>query len=207
MSRILCLLFVVFASHVAFAQTESVENCTQQQDQVVHLLNAKNAAELAKVMADVGTKEGFQLLKAYRVFELSPRSTVAARNLLSTIPASEQANDVWLEIIRDTIGSYCIKSDKKYWAVEGTQDGYPQALSKAILLAPEFLEPYIRYSIVAVAANETNSLYADQMVKVCKVDRSRFAKSFSQLSVADQKEIRNRIFDPTHCRALYVHEQ
>ena len=205
MPRVLCLCLVILGSYAAPAQTPD-EDCTQP-NQVVHLLNAKNAAELARVMAEVGTKDGFQLLRAYRIFELSPQSVVAARNLLSTIPASEKANDTWLEIISATTESYCPKSDREYDAVEGTQDGYPQALSKAILLAPELLEPYIRYSIIAVTANETNSLYADQMVRVCKVDRSRFAKSFSQLSAADQTEIETKIFDPTHCRALYVHEQ
>jgi len=88
-------------------------------------------------------------------------------------------------------------------ALARVQNNFPRILAKAVELAPDYMEPYINYALIAL---HPHSDYAVQMQRVCRNRPQQFRKTIAALSEADRKWFKTEVFDPKSCRAIAIPE-
>lgn len=140
------------------------------------------------------------LLLAYREFQLTHDQKRAA-SFLQLIPTNESEQLAFLTL-GDSLCAGELKTDMEQLAA--VRDGLPHQLAKAVVLAPAFLNRYIRYSLVA--CRDPHSDFAVRMQEVCAGHRKRFLVSVRQLSLEEQRQLRAHVFEVETCRALAVPE-
>jgi hypothetical protein len=137
---------------------------------------------------------------ATQLFRLQPTAE-NARLILSYIPKDEKEYSMWEELS----DSLC---DEESVADMGTLGKLEfellHQLSRAVLLVPNHMAAYVRFSTMAVS--DPNSDYAVQMQAVCQAQRANFLKAVNSLPLGQRYWFEDHIFDVNKCRALALPE-
>jgi len=144
-------------------------------------------------------RAGFVL--AFRSFQLQPRSKDAAERLLRMIPTDDTQQKV-LMMRGDSLCDAESVADMR--AMAQVNENFPRELARAVLLAPNFLASYVRFSIVAV--QDPHSEYAVEMKKVCQKAHPSFVRAVNQLSEKERRVLTTQVMDANSCRVISVPE-
>ncbi len=141
-----------------------------------------------------------EVAAAFRRFELQPRSQAQAVGLLQKIPSDQNQHELILALAAATCED---ESDLELEALARIQNEFPRMLAKAVRLAPDYLEAYVRYALIAL---NPHSDYAIQMQSVCRNIHRRFTMAVATLSETDRKWFKTEVIDPKSCRAIAIPE-
>jgi hypothetical protein len=196
---ILLSAIIASASYSQVAVSES-EHCKTQHIaadiEAADTLQSLSALRKANTVLPI-----LDFLLSYRTFEIE-KSAVNAAALLKRIPQTEQQ-----EIIRYTISGHdCFGlTEKETNALDSEYDGLSPLLQKAIMLAPQFMDRYVSYSLLATM--DVHSDYTDRMVPVCRKYHAQFLRSVSLLPPESRQWMRKHLFDPERCKSLNPQEE
>lgn len=140
------------------------------------------------------------VVSAFRAFELQPRSQTLAVALLKRIPVDQAQHEVILALDSAICDD---ESDAEMKALARVQNDFPRMLARAVRLAPEYMDAYVNYALIAL---NPHSDYAVQMQGVCRNLHQRFTKAVGELSEADREWFKTEVLDPESCRAIAVPE-
>jgi hypothetical protein len=194
------LASIVLIAFLAVAASAKDESCTH----VVALARMARAASLRNLRdARSSAGDGYRadLVSAWRAFRLQPSSRAAAAKLLALIPQSEDQQTALM-----TLGdSLCdAESLGDISVLAGVQEGMPKALARAVLLVPELMPGYARYSLESV--QDPHSDFAVRMRSVCLQAHRDFLRSVESLDQGDREWFRLHVMVPETCRVLAMPE-
>jgi hypothetical protein len=168
--------------------------------EVRYLVSMAKAPSIAAVRnSRIGVPAGYRadLVGAYRLFQLQPRSESAADDLLRLVPSNGSQQNVVM-----TLGdSLC--SDESFaemGVLARIRDNLPLQLSRAVSLAPSHMRSYIAYSRTATL--DPHSDYAVRMQSVCLQKHEAFVKALNELPQELQRGISGYVIKPDTCRAI-----
>ena len=126
----------------------------------------------------------------------------ASWGLLSNLPTTE--NELTALMTLPDWHEGATKSQADMFRLAAVYDKWPRLLAVAVRRFPEYLPAYIRYGRLAVM--DAHSDYTGHEQTVCRSDPKRFAEAVRTLSVDDQDFIRQHVFNPDTCHAIFVSE-
>lgn len=187
-------VLMLAASLIAFVPGIYAENCNEVAvlAQIVH---AKSTSRLPEDGS--GNSYRLRLVTAYRRFQLQPRSKPAAEGLLREIPANDSQQT---EIM--TMGDSLCKEESlaDMESLAQVSEGFAGELTRAVLVAPEFLPEYVQYSVVAVS--DPHSDYAVQMKKGCKPLHAKFIRAVRQMPEQSRQLFTGHVMNPDTCSVI-----
>ena len=133
---------------------------------------------------------------------LDASSQEASHGLLTNLPTTEDELIALMTLPDWHEGA--TKSQADMMRLAAVYESWPRLLAVAVRRFPEYLPPFIRYGRLAVM--DAHSDYTGHEQTVCRSDPKRFAESFRTLSVDDQDFIRQHVFNPDTCHAIFVSE-
>jgi hypothetical protein len=198
---VLAMLAVASAAFAQIEPTKSQTDHCRQQKQLAAIETARNLEELSMLRKQSGATSDAAFFIAYRAFELK-QSPENAANLLKLTPQTERE-----EVARYAIdGHNCYEvTDKEYSALDSMYDGLSPLLARAVMQAPQLMDKYVSYSLLATM--DVHSDYPQQMVSVCRAFHPQFINAVSRLSEENRSWMRKRIFNPERCKSLYKQEE
>jgi hypothetical protein len=194
-------LVLIIASSVACGQEVSNTEHCKIQKLAADIELATSVRELAGLQKTSNAPDTISFFAAYRTFQIKKSSANAAA-LLKVIPKTEQE-----EMTRYSISGHdCFGlSEKEDNALDSQYDELSPLLGQAILLAPQFMNRYVSYSLFATM--DVHSDYTQQMVPVCQRFHPQFMSAVSSLSEKDRKWMRRHLFNPERCTNLNMQEE
>jgi len=133
---------------------------------------------------------------------LNPSSQAASRGLLENIPTTD--HELMLLFTLPDWHEGATTSAAQMKLLDQIYEAWPRLLGAAALRFPQFLSAYIRYGRLAVS--DIHSDYTGYERTVCRANHSAFLSAFSILSSDDQAYIRTQVFDPDHCKPIFLSE-
>ena len=193
------LSLLVSSAAFAFGQEEAAD--CKQVPVWVQAMHARSWAELSRLRSTGDNSYATQVVFAFRGRELRPTDHGAALALLKLIPHSREETGIWYEFNMPICQNVDFKELEKLGRVEEKQ---PRAFARAVLVAPEEMRAYVRYSLESVG--NPHSDYAQQMARVCRVKHAEFLDAVQDLEADELKWFRTGILEPKGCRALHLPE-
>ena len=164
------------------------------------IARTESLKSLAEVKKDAPSGIVIEVVAAFRAFELQPKSRTLAASLLGQIPKDETQQ----EVLSTLDASICDdESDTEISALARVKYGLPRLLAHAVEIAPEYMNAYLNYSLIALSPH---SDYAVQMQRVCRNRPQQLRNAIAALSKADRNWFTSVVFDPKRCRAIAVPE-
>jgi hypothetical protein len=197
---VLVLLSLVTASAADCQTASETEHCRTQK-LAARIETASNLKELSELRKDQAAPIPLDFFFAYRSFEIE-KSPENAAALLKLTPQTEQQETARYDISGHNCYGLTEEEDR---ALDSQYDGFSPLLAKAIMLAPQFMDRYVSYSLLATM--DVHSEYTDDMVPVCRKFHSQFLRAVSQLSAKDQQWMKEHLFNPERCKSLYNKEE
>ena len=191
-----CVLLFVSLSQVPHALGASHIACDQVHA-AARIARAKSLRVVAEERAKPIGSYVVDLVSAFRTAELQPRSRVAAAGLLAKIPSDEAQHAVILALDSALCEG---ELDAELDVLARVKYALPRELARAVELAPEYIDAYVRYSLHAAPSPHTD--YAIQMQKVCRDLHVKFVKAVDALPESDREWFGRGVFDPKRCRAI-----
>jgi hypothetical protein len=137
-----------------------------------------------------------------RWLAISPGSTAAARGLLQTVPATEKEA---LELMALADPPEEVSASNTAMSVLGNiHDHWPQLVARAALRFPESMKSYVAF--LPLVTIDMHSNFTGNAQQVCKKFPKQFRSAVAALPKEDREYVRGRVFDPDHCRAIFVSE-
>lgn len=133
---------------------------------------------------------------------VSPRSVTAARGVLETVPANEEEQSQFMQIM-DAPDETTV-ADGDMAALEMIHQQWPELMARAVALAPDLLQNFVNY--LPMAPNDIHSNFTASAAQVCKKSPAAFRLAFSALPEKDREYVHNKVFEAEHCQAIFVPE-
>ena len=173
----------------------------RQIEAMAEMARASSVSLLQKAKQRAGDDYRAQLVYAYRAFQLQPSLKSAAAKLLSLIPKNEAEQTVAM-----TLGDSLCDSELvgDMLALSRVNEGLGRQLTRAVIVAPEFLTAYVEYSLDAI--DDPHSDYAAQMKTVCQDRHSAFLGAFNGLPADKQARFARYVMRPDDCHVIAVPE-
>lgn len=168
---------------------------------MARMARAPSIAALSEDMERAGGSYRAKTVFAARAFQLDPTNAQAATRLLSLTPQDRDQETVW-----GSFGlAFCTtETDDDMAALGRLGANLPSLLAAAVLLRPQAMPQYVRYSLLAVG-NPHND-HTVQMERVCRSKPTEFRAGVEMLRSDEKSWFRSRIFDGRRCRALHKPE-
>jgi len=146
-------------------------------DSIASMARAKTTVALLNARRASPDTYRAQLVFAYRAFELRPGGKTEAEHLHALIPTTDDQRGVVL-----TLGDLLCDGETgaDELSLSRVRDGIARNWSEAVILAPQFMPRYVRYSLDAVS--DPHSDYAIRMEYVCKHDHAHFMSAVKALA-------------------------
>ena len=196
--------FAVAITWSALPQTQSavaqIDHCKQQK-RSVEIESAQSFQELSKLHATWNSSAQLDFFFAYRTFELK-KSPETAATLLRLTPQTEQQEAARYEISGHNCSGL---TEQESRALDSMYDGLSPLLQQAVMVAPQLLDKYVSYSLLATM--DVHSDYPNQMIPVCRAFHPQFINAVSRLPDRDRKWMTKHLFDPGRCKSLFNPEE
>jgi hypothetical protein len=137
-----------------------------------------------------------------RWLALSPGSQVAMRGLLKNIPATEK-EAVDLMALSDPPEEISA-SENAMLTLGNIHDQWPKLVAHAVILAPDGMQNYVSY--LPLATTDIHSHFTGNARSVCRKFPGKFRLALAGLSQKDRDYVRSKVFDPDHCKPIFVSE-
>jgi len=167
----------------------------------VRMASAKSERSLKSANKQAGNTYRSRLVFAFKEFQFHSTSKAHANALLDLIPASATQHQTVVTLADAVCNGESLQDMEKLAKIS---EGFASALSKAVMLAPEHIDNYVAYALVATG--DPHSDYAERMQRVCHHWHSRFLSAVSHLSSADRQQFEKHVMKSQSCTALAVPE-
>lgn len=199
---LLCLfLLLLFSSYLLLAQTAPVANPAPDYKLLTAMSVCGNVECLNGYREQAGSTKLGRIVYYEKWLLLEPSKT-AAEGLLRNIPDSqaEQRQMMTLSEWREDT----TKSTKDIETLAQIYEQWPGSVADAVMVFPQYLPVYIRYGLLA--PNDVHSDYTGNEERVCRNDRAQFQAAFQRLDGKTQAHLRQYVFNPDKCRAVFISE-
>ena len=137
-----------------------------------------------------------------RWLALSPRNTVAAHGLLQNIPSTEKETEDLMALSDPPEGINASEHDML--ALGNIHDQWPKLAAHAVILAPDRMQNYVAY--LPLATTDMHSNFTGNAQTVCNKLPKEFRLALDRLPQKDRDYVRNKVFDPDHCKPIFMSE-
>jgi hypothetical protein len=163
---------------------------------IAKMANAQSSKALKRLQPAAGNSYRARLVFTFRRFEVEPTITTAPA-VLDLLPQNESHSEDWQSLS----GWICDQEkDKDVKSLAKLQTRMSRDFAKAVILRPEKMFQYVSYPVILGLAPHDD--FAEQMVRVCRQQHSRFVAAVNQLPERDRAWFLRTVFEPSGCRAL-----
>jgi len=124
-----------------------------------------------------------------------------AGRLLQRLPRDEAERAAWLELADDSCAPL---SRRQFSALGRLSDGAPEAVSRAAVLAPSFMDAYVRF--VLEQSRTVDPEIMDHVGLVCRRRHAAFVAAVRRLPGADLRWFTAKVFEPVGCKEIRLPE-
>jgi hypothetical protein len=165
------------------------------------LARAKSLAALRDASRDAGNDYRLHLIRAFRSFQLQPRSKEAAARLLSMVPGDDAQQKIVLTL-GDSLCDSESAADMK--ALAQVNERFARELATAVLIVPSLLPRYLAYSTIAV--QDPHSDYAVEMERVCRAFGPMFTRALGELPEDKIRVFTTQVMKADACQPIAIPE-
>lgn len=195
--RNICLNFVIAILSVLAAHGQTCAEITA----AAEMARARSTTALLDASKHAGEGYRSRFVRAFRSFQLQPRSKESAIHLLELIPAGDEQQKTVMTL-GDSLCEEESLADMK--ALAQVNEGLAREVARAVLLVPTLLPRYLEYATVAV--QDPHSAYAVEMKRVCRALGADFSRAVEQLPGDKKRVFGTQVMNPSGCKPLAIPE-
>lgn len=196
-----CGAAILVITMLVRAQLYADQITCEQTAAMARMARARTSSELKAARDKAGKSYLAQLVSAYKGFRLSPNSRSAAEQLLLLIPKDDEQ----LGMVFSLGSVLCDREPITDMETLGpVGDDMANQLSKAVLIAPQYMATYVAHSLNEVQVPDSD--YAVRMKTVCQRRHATFLAAVKKLTAKEQLWFSEHVMDPSTCRVIALPE-